>query len=93
MIFDPTNPSLPRQPSFLENMLQFLRKFMTKISGIQSLGPDVCTTSCEDLTDVTLADKDINSNLTDNANKAIQDNLTTSGGQILTKYKFVRSWL
>ena len=90
---------------------------------------------CADWTDVNLADKDVNSNQTDNANKAIQDNLamqvtqpcdnicnlckqrhlmtdiwtnpsgaawwpnlhfmerTQFGGQILTKYKFVCSWL
>ena len=35
-----------------------------------------------DLTDVTLADEDTNSILTDNANRAIQGNVTQPGGQI-----------
>ena len=41
---------------------------------------------CADLTDVTLADEDTNSILTDNANRAIQDNvamqITQSGCQL-----------
>ena len=41
---------------------------------------------CEDLTDVTLADEDTHSILTDNANRAIQDNVamqvTQAGGKI-----------
>ena len=44
--------------------------------GVRSLGPDVCPsvrqTPSADLTDVTLADDDTNSILTDNANRAIQ---------------------
>ena len=47
--------------------------------GVRSLGPDVRhsvpPTPCLDLTDVTLADEDTNSILTDNANRAIQGNL------------------
>ena len=38
------------------------------------MGPDV-TDLCADLTDVTLADEDTNSVLTDNAKRAIQDNV------------------
>ena len=37
---------------------------------------------CWNLTDVTLADEDINSILADNANRAIQGNVTQPGGQI-----------
>ena len=36
---------------------------------------DVRTTPCVDLTDVTLADEETNSILTDNANRAIQGNV------------------
>ena len=47
--------------------------------GVRSLGPDVppsvSETPCVDLTDVTLADEDTNSILTDNANRAIQGNV------------------
>ena len=58
--------------------------------GVRSLGPDVRhwlrETPCWDLTDVTLADEDTNSILTDNANRAIQGNVamqvTQPGGQI-----------
>ena len=46
---------------------------------------------CADLTDVTLADEDTNSILTDNANKAIQGNaamqVAPSGGQICNQCK------
>ena len=44
--------------------------------GVRSLGPDVrlslSPTPCVDLTDVTLADEDTKSILTDKANRAIQ---------------------
>ena len=44
--------------------------------GVRSLGPDVCpslsNTPCVDLTDVTLADEDTNSILTDNVNGQFQ---------------------
>ena len=46
--------------------------------GVRSLGPDVRQSVrhlCVDLTDVTLADEDTNSILTDNANRAIQGNV------------------
>ena len=47
--------------------------------GVRSLGPDVPPSQtprrCADLTDVTLADEDTNSILTDNANRAIQGNV------------------
>ena len=46
--------------------------------GVQSLGPDVrlsLSNVCANLADVTLADEDTNSILTDNANKAIQGNV------------------
>ena len=57
--------------------------------GVRSLGPDVrpsvTETPCADLTDVTLADEDTNSIPTDNANMAIQGNVTMQvtqpGGQ------------
>ena len=42
------------------------------------MGPDVTNKlrdGCVDLTDVTLADEDTNSILTDNANRAIQGNV------------------
>ena len=46
------------------------------VPGVQSMGPDVRhsvpPTPSLDLTDVTLADEDTNSILTDNANRAIQ---------------------
>ena len=41
------------------------------------MGPDVThSNTCVDLTDVTLADKDTKSILTDNANRAIKVNVT-----------------
>ena len=43
--------------------------------GVRSMGPDVRPRPCADLTDVTLADEDTNSILTDNANRAIQGNV------------------
>ena len=47
---------------------------------------------CANLTDVTLADEDTNSILTDNANRAIQDNVamnvTLPGGQIWNQCKW-----
>ena len=50
--------------------------------GVRSLGPDVRhklhTRRFVDLTDVTLADEDTNSILTDNANRAIQGNVRKS---------------
>ena len=39
--------------------------------GVRSMGPDVTPRPCVDLTDVTLADEDTNSILTDNANREI----------------------
>ena len=39
--------------------------------GVRSLGPDVTETPCVDLTDVTLADEDTKSILTDNVNRAM----------------------
>ena len=54
--------------------------------GVRSLGPDVRPTPCVDLSDVTLADEDTNSILTDNAFRAIQGNVamqvTQPGGQL-----------
>ena len=59
--------------------------------GVRSLGPDVRPSAvteppCADLTDVSLADEDNNSILTDNANRAIQGNVamqvTQPGGQV-----------
>ena len=57
-----------------------------------SLGSDlwvllsVTELPCADLTDVTLADEDTNSNLSDNANRAFQGNVamrvTQPGGQL-----------
>ena len=47
---------------------------------------------CVDLTDVTLADEDTNSILTDNANRAIQGNVamqvTQPGGQLCKQCKW-----
>ena len=49
-------------------------------------------TPCVDLTDVTLADEDTNSILTDNANRTIQSNVamqvTQSGGQLWKQCKW-----
>ena len=48
---------------------------------VRSLCPDVCPSVRHlwlDLTDVTLADEDTNSILTDNANRAIQVNVATN---------------
>ena len=42
------------------------------MSLVRSMGLVVSNTPFADLTDVTLADEDINSILTDNANRAIQ---------------------
>ena len=51
----------------------------------------VTETPCVDLTDVTLADEDTNSILTDNVNRAIQGNvamqITQSGGQLWKQSK------
>ena len=41
---------------------------------------------CWDLTDVTLADEDTNSILTDNANRAIQGNEAMQVGQLVAKF-------
>ena len=64
--------------------------YRTQVSLVRSLCPDVRHSLTErpfvDLTDVTLADEDTNSILTDNANRAIQGNVamqvTQSGGQL-----------
>ena len=55
--------------------------------GVRSLGPDVRPRRCADLTDVTLADEDTNSILTDNANGAIEGNVkvTQPGGLCLVR--------
>ena len=54
--------------------------------GVRSMGLDVTPRHFVDLTDVTLADEDTNSILTDNANRAIQGNVamqvTQSGCQL-----------
>ena len=58
------------------------------------MDPDVCPskTQCVDLTDVTLADEDTNSILTDNANRAFQGNVamhvTLPGGQLWNQCKW-----
>ena len=56
------------------------------------MGPDVTPRPCVDLTDVTLADEDTNSILTDNANRAIQGNVamqvTQPGCQICKQCKW-----
>ena len=52
-LIQPTLPS-PAGPRFGKICCNFFRKFMTKISGVQSLNPDFCTTSCADWTDVNL---------------------------------------
>ena len=56
------------------------------------MGPDVTPRPCVDLTDVTLADEDTNSILTDNANRAIQGDVamqvTQPGGQICKQCKW-----
>ena len=61
-----------------------------RIPGVWSLGLDVFPSLTHwtfwDLTDVTLADEDINSIVTDNANRAIQGNIAMQlmqpGGQL-----------
>ena len=45
------------------------------VPGVRSMGPDVHTRGCSDLTDVTLADEDSNSIPTDDVNKAILGNV------------------
>ena len=68
-------------PSFLDvNVLVIFSKFLSDPGkpGVRSMGPDVrnkLRDVCVDLTDVTLADEDTNSILTDNANRAIQGNV------------------
>ena len=56
------------------------------------MGPDVRHTPCAYLTDVTLADEDTNSILTDTANRAIQGNVamhvTQPGGQLCKQCKW-----
>ena len=49
--------------------------------GVRSLGPDVRTRPFADLTDMTLADEDTNSIITDNANRAIQGNVDATWWQ------------
>ena len=93
--------------SFGPFLLEFVYLFLPHIKcvpflsdpgkpGVRSLGPDVCLsvtpTPCVDLTDVTLADEDTNSILTDNANRAIQGNVamqvTQPGGQLCKQCKW-----
>ena len=56
--------------------------YRTQVSLVRSLGPSVRPSVTKrhfaDLTDVTLADEDTNSILTDNANRAIQGNVATN---------------
>ena len=67
----------------------------TQVSLVRSLNPVVShslTDLCANLTDVTLADEDTNSILTDNANRAIQGNVamhvTLPGGQLWNQCKW-----
>ena len=55
-------------------MVGILHFYRTKVSLVRSMGPVVSKTPCADLTDVTLANEDTNSMLTDNAKRAIQGN-------------------
>ena len=59
------------------------------IPGVRSLGPDVSTTPCVDLTDVTLADEDTNSIFADNAKGAIQGNMAM---QVMYTYASGAIW-
>ena len=60
--------------------------------GVRSLGPDVCPSvtlrGLWDSTDVTLADEDTKSKLTDNAKKAIQGNEAMQAMQTGDQCKF-----
>ena len=70
------------------SVLDFYR---TQVSLVRSLCPDVrhwvselvSPTPCVDLTDVTLADEDTNPILTDDANRAIHNNVATQVTQPL----------
>ena len=69
--------------------VQIVVDLFAKLSGVRSMGPSLSNWVRDlwlHLTDVTLADEDTNSILTDNANRAIQGNVamqvTQSGGQI-----------
>jgi len=67
-------------------VLTFHPFYRTQVSGVRSSGPSLSNKGFEDLTDVTLADIDINSIQTDNVNMANQGNVamqvTLSGGQL-----------
>ena len=52
----------------------FTNFYRIQVSGVRSLGPDVPPTSLWNFIDVTLADEDTNSMLTDNAKRVIQGN-------------------
>ena len=66
------------------------------VPGVRSMGPVLSNSLTEppfaNLTDVTLADEDTNSILTDNANRAIQGNVamhvTLPGGQLWNQCKW-----
>ena len=69
--------------------VQIVVDLFAKLSGVRSMGPSLSNWVRDlwlHLTDVTLADEDTNSILTDNANRAIQGNVTMHvmqpGGQI-----------
>ena len=63
--------------------LQFLSLlFDPGVPGVRSMGLKLSERDFADLTDVTLGDEDTNSILNDNANRAIQGNVTQPGGQI-----------
>ena len=75
-------------------MMQFAKNigfnfYRTQVSLVRSMGSSLSnwlTVRFADLTDVTLADEDTNSILTDNANRAFQRNVakqvTQAGGKI-----------
>ena len=78
--------------------VQIVVDLFAKLSGVRSMGPSLSNWVRDlwlHLTDVTLADEDTNSILTDNANRAIQGNVAMqvtqvapSGGQILNWCKW-----
>ena len=86
-------------PTFCDLVhVQIVVDLFAKLSGVRSMGPSLSNWVRDlwlHLTDVTLADEDTNSILTDNANRAIQGNVAMqvtqvapSGGQILNNCKW-----
>ena len=80
MLLNSKKSRWPDRKAFVKMFTQFLSD--PGEPGVRSMGPDVTEwlrDLCVDLTDVTLADEDTNSILTDNAKRVIQGNETMQG--------------